>query len=413
MPRRAVASPRTDGRFAPLRLASFYTYFAVGLFITLPGPLIPEFREAFGLTHGAVGQMFIAISAGYAGAVLLGGAAADRYDRKRLLVSAFSFLGACFCAFAAAASWNAVLALFVLVGLGFGVGEAVLNALFIDLSRNAPGKGLNALHIAPALGGIAGALFASLLLPLGWRAPLVALGLLLLSGAAWFAGVSYPQQSRGDSIRWAEVRSVAIHPLVLAVAALLTAYVGVEGSLNGWIVTYAIEMLGRSQVAGALVTSAFWLGLAAGRLVCSRIARPDRHVPILVVSTALASAAMLPVLVSPDFATLAFSVLAGGFVLGGVFPTALAHAGAAFPARAGAVTGYLFAWCVVGAAVLPALFGAIADRWGMQAAMASVWAGSLLVTACALALARVTPARRPERGKRRRQGGVRDIGRAG
>lgn len=374
-----------------LRYASFYTYFIVGVLLTLIGPLIPAIRDEFHLTHGAVARVFVYQSAGYAAAVLLGGAAADRYNRKRLLTSGFFFLGASLLAFAAAGSWGWVLALFLLLGSGFGLGETVLNALFIDLSRGAAGKGLNALHTAPALGGIAGALFASLLLPFGWRAPLVALGVLITAGAAWFGAVSHPKQSRNASIRFADVSRIAVHPVVLTTAILLAAYVGVEGALSGWIVTYSIEMLGASPTAGAFITSTFWLGLAAGRAICSRLARPERYVHILIGSSVFASVAYMPILLFPSLAALACCALTIGVTLGGVFPTAVAHAGAAFPSRVGGVTGYLLAWCVLGGAAVPAAFGKIADIWGMQTAMASIWAGGLLLTACALFLARLSP----------------------
>ncbi len=377
-----------------LRCASFYSYFMIGIFLTLVGPIIPAIREEFLLSHGAVARVFIYQSVGLAVAVLIGGAAADRYDRKRLIVCGFLFVGASMCAFALVGSWGATLLLFLLVGLGFGLGETVLNALFIDLSRGAAGKGLNALHTAPALGGITGALFASLLLPFGWRAPLVTLGVLLVAGAVWFGAVAHPEQSKSASIRLDEVRTIALHPGVLMVGVLLAAYVGVEGALNGWIVTYAMEALGGTSMTGALVTSTFWFGLAAGRAVCSRLARTDRQVPILIWSSVGACLAYLPILLLPSLLALTGSAFAIGLTLGGVFPTAVAHASAIFPQRVGAVTGYIFAWCIVGGALLPAGIGAIADGRGMQTAMAAVWIGALGVTVCALALARLS---RPQR----------------
>ena len=371
-------------RFRALTLGGFFTYVFVGLFYTLVGPLIPAIRDEFGLSHGEAAAAILYQCAGAGVAVLLAGAVADRADRRRLIAGNFFALGFCLCAFIFVDAWSAVLAFFLLLGLGFGFGETVLNALFMDLNHGSEGKGLNALHAAPAAGGILGAPFAAALLPWGWRAPLAVLGVVLLAGATWLLIASYPPrlQSRLDGGGFGQsFRSIALHPGILIVAVLFAAYVGVEGSLNSWTVTYSLESLGASAAAGSVATSLFWLGLAAGRVACSAFAAPGRYGRILVASSLGAAIAYAPVLVFPSLLTLTCSIFAAGLALGGLFPTALAYAGTLFPERPAAVTGFLFLWCTVGGGVVPAAVGLIADRWGMQAGMAAAWSGILLLIA--------------------------------
>ncbi|HEX7023813.1 MAG TPA: MFS transporter [Gemmatimonadales bacterium] len=374
--------------YATLRIGSYYIYFLIGILLTAVGPLIPSMREEFSLSHSQVSQLFVFQGVGFALSVLLGGAAADRFDRRRLFVSGCVLLGTALALFALVSGWRAVVALFALIGLGFGLSETILNTVFIDLSHGEEGKGLNILHTSAAFGGIAGSFFSGLLLPFGWRFPLTALGVLLIAGAGWLGLAAYPRPRRDPERGWRAVRAVVMHPVILLLALLLAAYVGIEAAITGWTVSYSIESLGGSALSGAFVTSGFWLGLMIGRLFCSRLASPERHLRVLVWSSLGAGLSFLPIAVLPSMPVLGFSVFATGFCFGGLFPTAVAHAGALFPKRAGAATGFLFSACTLGGATVPAAVGIIADNRGLQSGIASLMGGIVLLVAVGLAAVR-------------------------
>jgi fucose permease len=136
-----------------------------------------------------------------------------------------------------------------------------------------------------------------------------------------------------------------------------------------------------------LALGLFWTGLAAGRLVSSRIA--DRFDPIaFTVTCAFASALALVAAVAGPPGPLRIALfVATGFAFGPVYPMIMAVAGSLLPHRAAAVSGALTAVGVVGSVTYPALMGVISELAGLGTAMV----GAALLAAgagCAVIVAR-------------------------
>ena len=378
-----------------LRIACYYGYFAVGLILTVPGPVIPALQEAFALSTGQVGAMFLAQGAGFALAVAGGGALSDTSGRRPVLIAGAVLVTLTLFAFARVNTWGAALLLFGVAAAGFGLVEACLNSLTIDLARGNEGRALNLLHLFPALGAVAGPYLGSSLAGRTWAAPFLAIGglfLIFTLGVAFLrfppaeasapdgpAGSARPSTERGGQERrgraaMREERGEAAppwltDPLVHALAVVMALYVGVEIAVSSWTVSYALQELRASPVFGAALTSLFWLALALGRLVCGAVSDRAGHMRTLILTSAGALAGFSPVFLRPAPAALAASLFVTGFFLGGVFPTALAHAGTLVRGPVGAATGAIIAVGTLGGAVIPAVVGLVANRGGMQAGM--------------------------------------------
>jgi fucose permease len=186
--------------------------------------------------------------------------------------------------------------------------------------------------------------------------------------------------------------SIAL-PLRLALVALgigIACYVAAEAGVTSWLVGYLVE---EPMSVATLALGLFWTGLAAGRLVSSRIA--DRFDPIVFTAAcAFASALALVAAVAGPPGPLRIALfVATGFAFGPVYPMIMAVAGSLLPHRAAAVSGALTAAGVVGSITYPALMGVISELAGLGAAMVGA---ALLAAAsgCAVIVARRIALRR-------------------
>ena len=103
-----------------------------------------------------------------------------------------------------------------------------------------------------------------------------------------------------------------------------------------------------------------------GRMICSKISQRIRYMTLTVWMGLTATHAYLPVIVASTALPLAFLTCMTGVLVGGVFPTVLAHAANIHPGHVGAATGFMIAVCSIGGSAVPALVGVIADGFGMR-----------------------------------------------
>lgn len=145
-------------------------------------------------------------------------------------------------------------------------------------------------------------------------------------------------------------------------------YTGVEVGFGVWTFTLFTEGRGIAPAVAGLWLSVYWGGLTVGRLVAS--VAGGSVSPSALVRGCLVGATVGSGLVWLDGAdVVAFAGLAlVGVALGPIFPTLMATTPRRVPARHVAHTvGLQVASAAVGAAVLPALLGVVAQRLGLEA----------------------------------------------
>ncbi len=146
------------------------------------GFIAPAIRAEWGLTPSSMASVFGAGLAGLMAGALLFGPLADRYGRKRILMVCVGFFGLAALASAYATSFDMLVVLRFLTGLGLG--GAMPNSVTLS-SEYSPEKHRSALvttmfcgfTLGSALGGVAA---AHIVAEFGWRAVLVVGGALPL-----------------------------------------------------------------------------------------------------------------------------------------------------------------------------------------------------------------------------------------
>ncbi len=357
----------------------FFGYFVIGLVITVIGPVIPALQEVFGLTRGEVGAVFVAQGVGYALAVLIGGILSDLLGRLPVLVAGTAVLSAGFLAFGTVTTWPVALLFFFVASAGAGIAESAINSLAVDLGTGARGRILNLLHFFPAAGAVVGPYSADLLLPYGWSTPFLFIGGMLFLFLVLVLLAARRQVGKGSGARPSGSPSTAfqwqlyLDARLLTLAALLALYVGAEASITGWTVSYVVDALEASTLAGSTITSLFWLGLMLGRAACARLSQRMDYLSLTAWMGGLAGGACIASLLVLSTSWLGFFIFAAGVLAGGIFPTVVAYTGDVFPGNVGAATGFIIAVCALGGALVPAVVGVLAQGAGMRLGLAPAW----------------------------------------
>jgi fucose permease len=313
----------------------------LGFFVATLGPLIPLLRDREGLDAATAGLIITGFFGGSLVSTAVGGAISDRWARGPLYVgSAVLFLGGVGM-LAIPWGWPFPLGAVTIAGLGFGGLVLIVNTVmaargltYVSLVNGTFGLGAAA---GPALISIThgGLLFA-----------FVAVGVL----------VALPLRM-GVPDAPAERARLTVGPVMLLFCGLLFCYAGVEAGLSSWEATN-LRAHGYAPDTAAALTSLFWLGLAASRLLVPLVTRTWAEARILVTAF-LACAGGLTLIAVDVSAPVGFFLL--GVFVGPVFPTTLAWIAATLP-HPRRVNAVVLTVAMLGNATVPTLIG-----YGMRA----------------------------------------------
>jgi MFS family permease len=294
-----------------------------------------------------------------------------RWPRRSLLAAAqLAMAATCLCAAAASSHWTLLLAL-LLYGPATGIACGTAQAALVD---GAPGDGERVLS-RWALYQSAGDLAAPLLLAglalcgSGWRAAfIVAAAAAVMQAALVRAGPALPQslpavpeEERG-SPGGGGIRSAILWCGAGVLCTLMDEVLVSFGALH-------LEALGATGAQRGVALAAGTLGAMGALLVAERIVARVGGMRMLLVSSAGCSAVFAACLVASSL-PLGAALLALTFALAApLHPAVSAQAFAALPGRSTTVNVINSGMATV-ELLIPLLLGAIADRFGVRAALA-------------------------------------------
>lgn len=290
------SAPTPDGRVIPdisftrTAFAGATTIFVVfGTTASLYGPLLVTFAHRFGVSLPAAGAMVSVQFAGALCGVPLGWVGLQRRRGGTVLSGALATMALGTAGAALAVHFDELLASVYVIGLGFGAIDFSLNSLLVrDVA------GAHRLSVANAgygIGSVVGPLLVILARPAHYPLLFAAVGLAALALVASVRNVQTPTYVRTHPRAPRARRDAA---LGIFIAAYIL-YVATESSAATWIAPQ-LHRVGYSQTTGAVVTTGFWLCLAAGRFLAGPVHRrvSDRRLVLigLAASAVMATAAL-------------------------------------------------------------------------------------------------------------------------
>ena len=363
-------------------LVSFALYVTLGLPDGVLGTVWPAMRDDFGRTDSSLGLLILCTAVGYTFSSIGAGHLTQRYGSGVVLrnasVTAIAGLGL----ISVAPTWWTSMIGFLVLGAGWGLCDAVVNA-WVALTQGPREMGL--LHAAYGVGALLGPLLATAFIANGdlWRGPFMVicgLGVVLVGGIAT-ARHGFDTAPVSSEVAGAPAPMSGSRQLLGLLIVWFSIYVGIEVTVGQWSYTLLTESRGYSDVTAAVLVAGFWSGLTLGRFLLAGFG--DRFSPERVLASTIGITALGVVFfwVNPAGAG-AYALPCIGLSLAAMFPLVMGRTAVYLgEVRAARAVGYQIAASSVGFVILPAFVGVLADYHGVGVALPVVFAAT-----CVLAL---------------------------
>jgi MFS transporter, FHS family, Na+ dependent glucose transporter 1 len=374
---RAGHWPKTAGYFA--------SFVALGMVTATLGPTLPGLAEQTQTRVEGISFLFTAHSLGYLLGSFAGGRLYDGVAGHPVMAGMFSLMIVALALVPAIPALGLLAAVWLLVGIAGGALDVGGNTLLVWVHGSRVGPYMNGLHFFFGVGSFLSPLVVAqtLIWSGGIRWAYWILALLLVPVALWLVRQPSPASRHERSTTPGGEPAIVSAPgreglLVALIALLLLLYVGAEVAFGGWIYSYALALGLGSVTSAAYLTSAFWGGLTAGRLVAIPVAARVRPRRILLADLLGCILSVAVVLAWPgSLVALWLGAVGLGVSMASIFPAAITLA-----ERRVRITGRVTAWFLVGASIgamlLPWLIGQLFESVGPQVTMLAILANLTL-----------------------------------
>lgn len=262
---------------------------------------------------------------------------------------------------------NFLSAIFFMIGLGIGSVNIISNIVINDLSEDKT-VAINILHMTFAVGAFLSPFVIVTLKNFGLSFNQVILFIFFAMTIMWllFSTIDFNYTvttSKGEVIK---DRNIDLY--FISVAFILFFYLGVENTINGWLMTYLQSMDILSETFSATLVSLTWLMIMVGRIFTASISKKIKGTK-LVMLYAIGVALMVFVLIitrNPIIITI--TILSLGFFMAGIYPTSISNTSdyvKGSPKR----LSILFTSAAIGGMVTPQIVGWVADKTSILFAM--------------------------------------------
>lgn len=352
----------------------------------------------FGL---AAGGGIEAVRAGFLLAVLVAsGVAASRLGKAHSLAFGGIMLAAGLFFYAVAPAYGFVLAAVVLVGLGGGVFEGLLNPLVQDAHPTDSGRYLNITNAFFSVGILVSVLVVGDLLTrgVGWRYLVAGVGALALVTGILFVPLARAErvmrQTQGFRISvGGESRAILGDKRFWAFAVAMFCGGGAEGGFTFWSASYAQLTLGAMARGGAFATAAFSAGMVVGRLASGHFVSQDR-LPVLIIGSAVlgVGASMIAWAVS-GLVSFMVVLFVAGLSIACFWPSIQSHAASRMKFNSTILFILLSVGGIPGYGLTSWIMGIVAETRGLRASLL-VLPALLVILTVAMIAAQLMPDRR-------------------
>jgi FHS family glucose/mannose:H+ symporter-like MFS transporter len=388
------------------------SYLVIGVAHVVGGSILEQMMEHYGLAYKDGGQWIMNQFIGFLVGVLLAPSITARIGKRGAVLLAIGLLTISEAAYSLLLPWGWMLAVAPLAGFGFGMTEAIVGAMIIDLVKDGKASAMSRLETFFGLG--------ALLIPLGaayliqqqaWQAAFPILAALAAITFMLWLTLSFGEEAdeqigfrlKADrSQNTAKTRGVAepltaklssssaffgyprrALPFLLLSALFFMLYVGMEMSFSNYLPSILIEKSGVGEANAAAALSLFWGAMVAGRLFAGVLADRLGYVRYLLLAMIGATLVFVLLAAVGTLSWMLVLIALSGLFFSGVFGIALVYANALIPGMTERTTSLLVACGGLGGAIFPRVTGWFMDRY---AAGTTLWYIGVQVLAILLLL---------------------------
>ncbi|MGQ0708310.1 MAG: MFS transporter [Rhodoferax sp.] len=357
----------------PVRRAIWATavlFFGLGGLSGAWGVHIVSVKAVYALDEWRLSWVLVAAAAGATGSLWFAGRLIARLGTRRSALLCVALLGA---ALALALHWGAypvLLAAMLLFGAAMSVYDMAINTEAAALEQVSGQPIMGRMHGCFSMGAMVGAAVCGAMLRQGWQPGLqLLLVAAVVVAAAWAALRCWLARHAPQGSAAAQAHFAWPSGPLLVIGLLIFAGMGAEGAMYDWSVLYLQQEVGLPQAQAAWGYAAFVGAMAAMRFAGDSLRRRWAEHDLLAASGAVAALAMALVLLTahPWVAFVGYALVGAGLAM--VVPllyVAASRVPGTSPAAAIAAASSI-GYC--GFLVGPPLIGAVAHRWGLDAAL--------------------------------------------
>jgi fucose permease len=363
-----------DRKLTKLDIASWSGFMIFAVSAVIVAITLPEISKTFSTDLSEGGGMETARNLVILVVLLLAGALAQRWGKKRFLTLGQYLVAAGLMVASISQSYPMLIIALLIMGLGGGFSEALLNPLVVDIHQQGSGRFLNLSHAFYPIGIVGSALLFGELLTQGysWRLmfQIAALGALVV--AIVFTFLRFPPAEKDESSYtklFASVLSVGGFWLFAAVIFLGGS---IESALTFWSRSYVETYLSEEPRSGAVALVIFAGAMAIGRLLTAYLANKTSLNNIMIGSGILGVcvSALIP-LTSSLFWFYSLLGLAG-LATACFWPTILAEADSSLKVNTTILFVLLSGVGIIGFGLTPWVMGVIGDNDELRAGFAII-----------------------------------------
>ncbi|KAL1760221.1 major facilitator superfamily domain-containing protein [Schizophyllum commune] len=344
--------------------AVFWSMILLGWNDGTTGPLLPRIQTVYDVSYTIVSLLFVSACTGFVAGAIINVPLSTRLGFGKTLTShpwsGSALQVIAYAVDATAPPFPVLCVAYAVNGAGMSLQDAQTNGYVASLTENQEAK-MGMLHAAYGLGALLAPLVSTQFAQMHrWSFHyLTSMGVALANMAISAAVFRFENQDRSSLLQLFRLKSMHL----LALFAFV--YVGVEVTLGGWIVSYAIDKRGGGPDSG-YISSGFFAGMMLGRLVLLWVNKKIGEWPVIFIYGLLAIGLELIVWLVPSLLGGAISVALVGLLLGPFFPIAMNQAARILP---GFLLTPSIGWIAgigqAGSAVLPFVTGALAQGAGI------------------------------------------------
>ncbi|MGG4036100.1 MFS transporter [Paenibacillus cisolokensis] len=352
------------------------SYLVIGLAHVVAGSVLESVIDHYRISYKDGGQWIMNQFLGFLAGVLITPWITSRIGRRGGMLLALGSLTAAQAAYSMLLPWGWMLAFAPLSGFGFGMTEAVVGAVIIELVKDSKASAMSRLEVFFGLGALIMPSLAALLIREGiWQMsfPILTalsgitmlLWLTLSFGPADEHIAFMPRQQQDRIARKPEPRRYgrSALPFLVIGALFFTLYVGMEMSLANYLPSILVERSGMDSAQGAGVLSLFWATMVVGRLFMGWIADRTGYVRYLIVTTSAAVVLFAVMGWTHQLTGTVLLICMTGLILSGIFGIALVYVNGLLPGMTERTTSLMVAFGGIGGAVFPRLSGWMMDNY--------------------------------------------------